>query len=251
MNSYDRFARLYDLEHKDFLEDIDLYRNFSMRCNGPVLELGCGSGRVALALAQAGMDVVGIDISEAMLALARTHAEEQGLLDKVRLEWGDMRALAFQEAFALVLCPLNGFLHLETAQDQQAALDGIHRALLPGGFLLVDVSNPHTVFTPDLDGQLVFRRQLDGPEGTGLSIWAMTRTDLAPQVQNLTLVYDRVDGAGLVHRTTVDTKLRFVYRYEMEGLLRRSGFKLDAVYGTYDLDPYESDSHVMLFVAHK
>jgi SAM-dependent methyltransferase len=251
MSTYDAFARFYDLEHHKFDQDLDLYLHFASRCDGPVLELGCGSGRVSLALASAGFDVTGIDHSAAMLALARARAADVGLGDLIQLEQIDVRSIVWDERFALAIYPLNGFLHLPTEEDQHLALRNVHRALLPGGFLLVDLPNPHVVFTPDADGQLYLRKHFQSPEGNTISSCAVTQTDLANQVQELTLVYDEVDQDGLVHRTTVETRLRFVYRYEMTGLLREAGFKIDAVYGTYDLDPYQASSDVMFFVAFK
>jgi SAM-dependent methyltransferase len=251
MNDYDQFARLYDLEHRDFADDIEFYRNFALRCDGPVLELGCGSGRVCLALAQSGLWVTGVDSSTEMLALARAHAAAAGLSERLCLEHADVRDLAFEEQFALAIYPLNGFLHLLTVEDQLAALDNAYRALLPGGFLVVYLPNPHAVLVPDTDGQLLLRRHFTSPEGHRITSFTSTQTDLTEQRQHLSLFYDEVGDDGLVRRTTVETELRFVYRYEMAALLRQAGFVVDAVYGSYDLDPCEADSEVMLFVAYR
>jgi SAM-dependent methyltransferase len=249
MQDYDQFARLYDLEHRDWLEDLELYRNFAQRCNGPVLELGCGSGRVSLALARAGMHVTGVDTSKAMLSLAHAHAAELSL--RLRLEQADVRALTWKSMFALVVYPLNGFLHLLTVEDQLAALRCAHRALLPGGYLIVDLPNPHTVFAPDTDGEFLLRRAFSSPEGHAIASYTCSLTDLAAQRQHLTLRYDEMEGDALVRQTTVEMDLRFVYRYEIESLLRQVGFEVDAVYGSYDLDPYETDSDVMVVVAYR
>lgn len=251
MSDYDLFARFYDLEHRDFTQDIDMYRNFAARCDGPVLELGCGSGRVSVALARAGFDLVGIDSSAAMLALARLHAEDAGLAARLRFEQMDVRSFALEERFALALYPLNGFLHLGTVEDQRAALRGVYQALLPGGLAVIDLPNPHLAFTPDGDGQLVLRRRFPTPEGGEVLSLSSAQTDLAEQTQRLTLLYDEAGTEGAVRRTAVETELRFVYRYEMAALLREAGFKVDGVYGTYDLDEYAADSETMLFVAYR
>jgi SAM-dependent methyltransferase len=250
VTQYDLFAHLYDLEHRDLKEDVELYHNFAARCGGKVLELGCGTGRVSLALAKAGFDVTGVDNSAAMLALAQAHAADAGLRDRVHLERMDVRDLAFENEFALAIHPLNGFLHLVTAADQLTALTKIHRALLPGGFLLVDLPNPHAVFAPGTDGQLVVRRHFRSEQGRPITSLISTQTDLANQIQQLTLFYDEVEQDGAVRRTAVDMDLRFAYRHEMAALLQQVGFDVDAVYGSYDLEPYESDSPIMLFVAH-
>ena len=251
MGSYDIFARLYDLEHRSFNDDLALYHNYAQRCDGPVLELGCGSGRVSVALAQAGFDVVGVDNSASMLSIARQRAAEGGVAGRVRFELGDVCTLDYERRFALAVYPLNGFLHLLAVEDQLAALGCARRALLPGGLLIVDLPNPHTVFAPASDGVLSLRSRFQSPEGHSISCFASAQTDLAAQLQRLTLMFDEVAADGVVHRTTVETDLRFVYRFEMESLLRQAGFDVDGVHGTYDLDTYEADSTIMLFVAHR
>ena len=251
MSDYDLFARLYELEHQHLTEDIELYRNFALRCDGPVLELGCGTGRVGLALARAGLQVVGVDSSAGMLSLARTRAAQAGLSERFQVHHLDVRALAFEEQFALAIYPLNGFLHLTEVEDQRAVLHNVRHALLDGGLLIVDLPNPHTAFDPAADRQLALRRRFASPEGRPITSLTCAETDLAAQVQRLTLFYDEEGQDGLVRRTTVEMALRFVYRYEMTGLLRESGFQVDAVYGSYDLDPYHADSDVMLFVAYR
>ena len=190
MNEYDQFARWYDLEHQGFRDDALLYENLALRCDGPVLELGCGSGRVCLALAEAGFQVTGVDSSKEMLALASRRAREQGLLQRVRLEQVDVRSMAFCSQFALALYPLNGFLHLLTVEDQLAALRNAYQALLPGGVLVVDLPNPHVVFSTQSDGQVLLRRQFRTAQGGAAASYTITQTDLVEQRQALTLLYD-------------------------------------------------------------
>jgi SAM-dependent methyltransferase len=251
VSDYDLFAHLYDLEHRDLDDDLDLYLNFAARCDGSVLELGCGTGRVALALAQAGFDVVGVDESASMLELARARVAEAGLGERIQLHQLDVLEMAWPARFALAIWPLNGFLHLPDRRAQARALRNVHQALLPGGFLLVDLPNPHVAMSPLSDDHLVVRRTVRAPHGDLVTSLVSTRTDLASQVQRLTLLYDAVGCQdGLVRRTAAEMDLRFVYRYEMCGLLERAGFAVDAVHGSYDLDPYEGDSPIMLFVAH-
>ncbi len=253
MSDYDGFAQLYDWEHCGFDDDLALYRNLARRCDGPVLDVGCGSGRVTLALAQIGVDVVGIDCSAGMLDIAQERLAGADLPGRVQLWHRDICAWTQPAHFALAVFSLNGFLHLLTTERQLAALENIWRSLLPGGILIVDVPNPHAVFSPAQDGQLVLRSSFFSPQGREIWCFVNTRTDLAEQTQHLTLIYDQAVAGdqGLVQRTRVDTDVRYVYRYEMIALLARAGFQIDALYGSYDLEPYTVDSQQMLFVAYK
>lgn len=251
MSDYGPIARFYQAEHAELVGDIELYRNYALRCDGAVLELGCGSGRVAVPLAQSGLSVTGVDLDPTMLQLARDRVKQAGVDTLVRLDLADVRTLALSERYSLAIFPLNGFLHLLTVRDQLDALRCIHGALLPGGLLIVDLPNPHVVLAPDRDGQILLRHRFLSPDAGSVCSWTTTRTDMAVQTQHLTLSYDETRPEGSLRRTTVEMDLRFVYRYEMEGLLRASGFVVDDVYGSYDLDPYLDESENMVFVAYR
>jgi len=186
-----------------------------------------------------------------MLALAQAHAVSTGLEESVRFEQADVRDLAYEDRFALVLFPLNGFLHLLTAEDQLLALRCMARALLPGGFLIVDLPNPHTVFVPEADGQRLLRRRFFSPDGLAWASYITTETDLAEQRQLLTLLYEREGSGDPVSQAAVEMVLRYVYRHEMALLVQQSGLIVDEVYGTYDLDPYTDDSSQMVFVVYR
>src|SRR5688572_7506010 len=107
----ERFAALYDLDTPHGPSPaIDWFRAIARRTGGPILELGCGTGRVAIPIAQDGHEVVGLDRSRAMLARAERHARREGV--ELRLVEGDMRSFSFSEAFALIAIPFNTFLKL-------------------------------------------------------------------------------------------------------------------------------------------
>ncbi len=252
MSEYDQFALLYDWEHAPFNDDLLMYRNFAQRCDGAVLDVGCGAGRVTLALAQAGLPTLGIDTSNEMLRLAQAHAAARQIGHLARFERRDVRRLDLESEFALAVFALNGFLHLLTPADQRTALRAIRRALLPGGLLIIDTPNPHTVFVPDRDGQWMLRSRFRSSDGQDIECLVNTQTDLAEQMQQLELRYDQMTaGSSLVRRVAIRIGVRFVYQYEMIALLESCGFELDAVYGSYDLDPYQADSAIMLFVAYR
>src|SRR5438874_13780015 len=120
MTEFDRHARYYDLEHEDYQDDLPMYAGFAAATGGkPVLELACGTGRCQLPLAGAGHLVTGLDISPAMLHLARQKVDAAGLADRVRLVQGDMREFDLGHRFGLAFIALNSLMHLETREEQR------------------------------------------------------------------------------------------------------------------------------------
>src|SRR2546423_122868 len=116
-------------------DDIEFYVKRATSVRGPVVDLGVGTGRVAIPIARAGQDVIGVDTSGAMLTEGARKAAEQGVADKIRFVEGDMRTFVAEPPVELVIIPFRGFQHVLTVDDQLAALDSIKRSLVPGGLL--------------------------------------------------------------------------------------------------------------------
>ena len=123
---------------------MNYYAALAKRARGPVLEYGCGNGRITLAIAHAGVPVVGIDLSATMLADLRRclRNEPHDLQRRVTLVRGDMRTVRLKRRFPLVICPFNAFLHLYTRRDVERFLEKVHQHLEPRGELVLDVSIP-------------------------------------------------------------------------------------------------------------
>src|SRR5512147_1515832 len=122
MNDYTSFAELYDLFYADFEDDLAMYAGFAERAGGSILEIGSGTGRVTLALAEAGHTVVGLELSDAMRAVAQRKANRAQLTDRAEFVPGDMRRFQLDRHFGLISAPLNTFLHNLTLDDQLATL---------------------------------------------------------------------------------------------------------------------------------
>ena len=140
MSAYDRIARLYDPWSVSVVEDVEFYVGEAVRSGGPVLELGVGTGRIAVPVARAGVRVVGVDSSEGMLAVAREQAELAGVELDLRL--GDLRDPPVEEEFALVVIPFRTLLHMKTDDDRRAALAAVRARLPEGGRFVFDVFTP-------------------------------------------------------------------------------------------------------------
>ena len=149
---YDRFAEFYDhvTLYRD-RPDVGFFVEMARQVNGPVLEVGCGTGRVLLPCARAGATMVGLDLSPRMLDVARRGLDDEppDVRDRVTLVEGDMRVFDLGQAFELITLPFRGFQHLMTAEDQRLALHRFRAHLAPGGRLVIDVFNPSIPFLGD------------------------------------------------------------------------------------------------------
>lgn len=251
MSEFDRFARYYDADYSDVTDDIAFYLELARRCDDPIIELMCGSGRLLLPLARAGHRLTGVDISPTMLALAQAKLADASLSERVTLVEGDICASAPAGAFGLAIVGLNSFMHLTTTADQRAALGHIHMALATGGLLVLDLFNPDLRTLADAAGQLVLEKRFLLNDGTTVHKFVTQQTDTAAQLSQITFIYDELDADGRVRRSTLPFTMRWLYRYELEHLLVRTGFELTALYGSYELDAYSSDSELMLAVARR
>jgi SAM-dependent methyltransferase len=248
---YDAMAPWYDLEFDDFDADLELYRGYAEIVGGPILELGCGTGRLLIPLALDGFAVTGVDTSADMLVRAERRAQASAL-DNVELRTLDMRALGqFPAAhFRMVFCAVNSFLHLETRADQLLALTAAHRVLHRSGLFIVDLFHP----TPSVLQAMDDRLTLDGSwlteDGSRLDRFSQRHVFPARQRIDTTLILDETGTDGVVKRSVVSYRTRYVHHFEMLGLLDEAGFEIEGTYGSYDLDPLDDGSPQMIFVAH-
>jgi SAM-dependent methyltransferase len=243
-SGYDALARYYELEYADYYTDVEFYVNMLRRSGGPFLDLACGTGRVALAVSDAGYDAVGVDASEPMLAIARRKAGK-----RVELVSGDLRTFDLGRTFPLVAVTLNSFMHLIEVEDQLACLARMATHVAPGGRAVVSTINPYSVSLHDIEAKLIHEFSKWDPDTESWVTKLSARdVDTVEQVEHVTYFYDEVKG-GNVQRLVTTLDFRYTYRYELELLMRQSGLEPIAVYGSYDLDSYEITSPALIIVA--
>ena len=249
---FDSFARFYDPDLGDWDDDLQMVELYAARCGSPILELGCGTGRVLLPLARRGYRITGIDASAAMLEQAQAKVTGEDLGELVTLVQQEMGELELGERFTLAFAALNSFAHLHTTGDQLAALARIHRHLNPGGLLILDLFNPDLARLLDSRGQVSLARVMTDPEtGHRLMRFFSEEVDLGQQLIHTTYIVDEIDAGGNVRRTLFPFTLRYLFRYELELLLRHAGFEIEAVYGSHDLDEFSGESEQMITVARR
>jgi SAM-dependent methyltransferase len=218
MSSYDRIARLYDPWSVSVVEDVEFYVAEAVRSGGPVLELGVGTGRVAVPIAAAGVRIVGVDSSEGMLGVAREQAERAGV--EVDLRFGDLREPPVDEQFALVVIPFRTLLHMQTDADRRAALRAVHTHLRSGGRFIFDVFTPGADDIAETHG-----RWLEREPGI------FERAEWDEDARTLVL---RVAGDG----AEAELSLAWLPIEQWRVLLAEEGFEVEGLYGWFDRTPY-------------
>jgi SAM-dependent methyltransferase len=218
--SYDSIAGLYDAWSRSVIEDVTFYVEEAKRSRGPVVELGVGTGRIAVPIAQAGLDVVGIDSSEGMLAVARAAGEVAGAAHRLDLRLGDFRDPPVEGPVPLVICPFRSLLHLQDDDERRRALGAIYGLLGPGGRFVFDVFAPAQDDIDDTHG-----RWLEREPGI------FERADWDTGTRTLTLSVRGPSG-----ETTMT--LAWLSPLEWRMLLDQSGFEVEACFGWFDRRPY-------------
>ncbi len=221
LTPYDAIAAIYDPWSRSVVEDVDFYVDLAAEAGGPVVELGVGTGRIAIPTARAGVRVIGVDSSAAMLDVCRRRAAEEGVDEQLDLRLGDLAAPPVEERVPLVTCPFRAFLHLRTETERLGALAAARRLLAPGGRLVFDVFEPAPDDVEATHGRWIERE----PE-------IFERADWDTDARTLTLSVRGPEGAATM-------QLAWISPPEWQALLERTGFTVEALYGWFDRRPYE------------
>ena len=241
-DGYRAIGEWYDAEHDPVVEDVALYLQLAEIVGDPILELGCGSGRIIAPLAAAGHDVTGVDRSASMLKRARHRLAASGS-DDVALVLAEMDQLPDTLAgrHGLAILSHNTLLHATTSDAQRAVLTAARSALDPRGMLALDVINPIGGIATADDGRVTLEGRWE-LHGGSVAKFSTRSVDHSSQRIVTDIWYDHVDPRGVVHRTATRLELRYVTVSELLLQLELCGFVEPQVYGSYDLDPYSEVS---------
>jgi SAM-dependent methyltransferase len=219
-STYDAIARLYDPWSRSVTEDVGFYVELAEEDGGPVVELGVGTGRIAIPTAAAGVRVIGVDSSAGMIEVCREVGRSAGVEALLDLRLGDLRDPPVAERVRLVTCPFRSFLHLHGDEERLRALRAAHALLEPGGRLAFDVFEPAPEDIEDTHG-----RWLEREPGI------FERADWDQSERTLTLSVRGGSGAATM-------ELAWLSPAEWRMLLDRAGFEVEACYGWFDRRPY-------------
>jgi SAM-dependent methyltransferase len=220
MSAYDAIARLYDPWSSGVIEDISFYVDEALASGGPVVELGVGTGRIAVPTAMAGVHVIGVDSSEGMLSVCGEHARNAGVAERLDLRLGDLRTPPVTERVRLVTCPFRAYLHLSSDEERIAALAAARELLEPGGRLVFDVFAPSAEDIEETHGRWIEREP-------GID----ERADWDLEEQTLTLSVRGEQGASSM-------TLWWLEPSRWHALIAEAGLMVEACYGWFDRRPY-------------
>jgi SAM-dependent methyltransferase len=235
------------------MQDVIFYRDAARDFGDPILELGCGTGRITMALAAAGKRVTGLDISERMLERAAKkrlslYTEER---ERVHLVQGDMAKFDLGEKFRLIIIPFRPFQHLREVEQQMDCLRCARKHLAPGGRLILDVFQTDAERMHDpVHMRETLITEYKTTDGRQVRITERVAAfHRAEQINDVEMIYSIVHPGGREERLVFAWELRYFFRYEVEHLLARCGFKVAALYGDFDRTPITDQSPEMIFVA--
>lgn len=237
--------RYYAEAYKDRVEDVAYYVALARKVGGPVLEYGCGEGRIALPLARAGIDVVGVDHSQPMLdALAeKLEREPRELVRRIKAKQGDIRTVKLARKFPLVLCTFNTFLHLYDREDVEQFLGRVRAHLAPKGRFVFDVSTP---VPADLARDPGKAYKLPAVRLGGVKHEYRERFDYDPMRQVLFVMMEFSPRNGGDAFVTPLAHRQFFPR-ELEALLHYNGFEVEKLEGGFAGEPPDRHSDSLIW----
>ena len=247
MAEYNRLdSEFYDHYSLGLPGDVQFYVEEARKAGSPVLDLACGTGRTLIPIAQAGIDVVGVDRAPTMLSTAKQKISElsDGVQRHIELVEGDMRSLYLGRSFKLIAVPYRSFVHLLTPRDQKQALSRIREHLANDGRFIFNVFDPRLDWIVEdysfPESPLRKHNEFIRPEtGNRVVVWSTRRNDPKSQTINEDRVFEELDGEGrVISRNYTQLTLRYTYRYEMEHLLELCGLKVEALYGDFKRGPF-------------
>lgn len=257
-DSYDISAKHYDaayakLAEEQLLVDLPFYVELAKASGGPVLEIGCGTGRVLLSIAREGIEIEGVDNSGPMLGVLRRHlkAESPEVRNRVHLHEGDMRNFGLERKFPLVIIPFRPMQHMYTMEDQLAALRTAAAHLDDGGRLAFDVFYPKFEMIPAGMGEEVLELEwrMDGnPLKIVRRYLRKESYDKIAQTFSATFLFRTYYGDSLVEEETEPLKMSYYTYPQVRALFLLAGLEPVAEYGSFAKASLDSNATDMIFV---
>jgi ubiquinone/menaquinone biosynthesis C-methylase UbiE len=234
MREYDQFAQFYDLMYQWNKDDIPFYVKEAKKSGGKVLEIACGTGRITVPIAKAGVDITGIDYSKEMLDNLKRKIKD--LKNKPKIKQADMRTFKLRDKFNLIIVPFRAFLHMKTQEDQLKALMNFRKHLKKGGRLILNFFFPSYDWMVRRHDKNIRQEQQDfkNPKtGNKVQVWIHPKYDMVNQRIDVEDIFKEVKGKKSVKTWKIPYSLRYIWKNEFELMLKLVGFKSWKVYGGF------------------
>ncbi|MBS3781482.1 MAG: class I SAM-dependent methyltransferase [Candidatus Thermoplasmatota archaeon] len=225
--------------------DIPFYKKQVKKYGEPVLELGCGTGRITIPIARDGHKIIGLDLSEKLLK----RAKEKSKKDDLNIDWiiGDMRDFSLDKRFNLIFIPFNTIHHILTLEDMEKVLENVKEHLEPNGRFMVELFNPDLDILnrdPKEEHEVLEYKNPDGDEE--IKVTETTDYEKAKQLMHLTWFYELDDE--MVER---EWTIRVWFPKEVNAILKYNGFKIEKKYGDFDESTFTNNSGQQIIVCEK
>jgi SAM-dependent methyltransferase len=258
MDSYRVSAKHYDAAYaaKSDLVDLPFYLDLARRSGGPVLELGCGTGRVLLPIAREGIEIHGLDSSAPMLRVLRKRlaSEPPAVRRRVHLHPGDMRRFRMNKKFPLVILPFRPLQHMHTVPDQIAALRTAAHHLKKSGRLAFDVFYPDYEKIFSAIGQEIAEFEWPSADAPGRTVRRFFRkesVDKIHQTMHFTFLYRTYEAGRLIHEESERFAMSYFTYPHLQALFALAGVESVAEYGSCAKTPLDDSSAEMIFILKK
>jgi SAM-dependent methyltransferase len=255
LQSYQICAQHYDSAYASMndLTDAAFYLDLAKECGGPVLEIGCGTGRVLLPVARAGIEIHGLDNSAPMLAVLKENLarEQAAVREKVTVHAGDMREFRLGRKFPLVTIPFRPMQHMHTIPDQIAALTTAAAHVAPGGRLAFDVFYPKFEVLPLSLGEEILEAEWSLPSEPETIVRRYFRKDTVDKIQQnftVTFIFRKYRKGQLVKEENETLKMSYYSHPHLQALFLLAGLEPIAQYGSFARTPLDNSASEMIFV---
>lgn len=254
MTDYDGLAAYYDAEWKSLTNDIPFLLNEAKKFGAPILELACGTGRITLPIAKDGHEVYGIDNSEKMLLILdnKLKKENPDVANLLHFSNQNMCNFKFDTKFKMILIPFNSILLLTDRNDMDACLKNCYDHLEDDGVFIVDIFSPSFELCAIKVPKMQFIQHFHIPDTKKVVIqWEYAKRDMAKQFINIDFLYEEYDEHGNISQNTRSIDMSIIFRYEMQYMLEKNGFRLLEFFGNYDRSEFTKDSPQMIYICEK
>jgi len=245
--TYRQAAKFYDLFGSK--NDLQFYKELALQSGKKALELGVGTGRVAIPIARAGITVVGVDNSVHMLRVAREKLtrETEAVRRRVILKRGDMRNFELKQSFPFIYIPASTFDHNIIVEEQKGTLNCVYKHLEKNGVFAFDLEQ--TMPDKPQTSWWIDRKEIDGRRMVVRSIF--TRRDTIKCTCSLDLFFDIYKNGKLLERYHEYGEVAIISKDEVTKLLEENGFRVESIYGDFNKSKYRNDSPRIVLVTRK